>query len=212
MIKTNTGKNSLKIIAAILAGGKASRMDGIAKGLLVDAANVPWIERLIDELAKAGIREVVLSANGPQPYLRFGKTVVADRHAGVGPLGGIEAVLHHLAGRCDAVLFAPCDLPNFSAAEIRLLIQTYAMCQAKAGKKCVVMAETLECEHPLCAVVPTSVSPEISAAIEAGNYSVVRLWKTLGAVAVRVDKPERLTNINTHEDLLRWQQTAGSNE
>jgi molybdopterin-guanine dinucleotide biosynthesis protein A len=234
------GLEFMKIVAAILAGGKASRLGGIAKGLLPDAMNVPWIERLINELGRAGISEIVLSANEREPYARFGRTILADRHQNIGPLGGIEAVLQHLAARCEAVLFVPCDLPNITAVEFIALLAAYNAAQsARPGKGdshllptrgytgaprpsgCfaqkvavtfsgprIVMAETVENQHPLCAVVPNAILPDVSAAISAGDYGVLRLWKTLGAIAVRIDEPERLANINTQEELRRWQEGA----
>ncbi len=58
---------SMRISAAILTGGKASRLGGIVKGLLVGAGNAPLIEHLIGELAIAGIHQVILSTNEAQP-------------------------------------------------------------------------------------------------------------------------------------------------
>ena len=107
----------MRIAAAILTGGKASRLGGIVKGLLVGAGDIPLLERLISELAIAGVHEVILSANDLQHYARFGKPLVADLHPGSGPLGGIEASLDYLAKCCESVIFLPCDLPNISAVE-----------------------------------------------------------------------------------------------
>ena len=45
------------------------------------------------DLVIAGVPEVILSTNDPRPYVRFGRTTVADLHPGTGPLGGIEASL-----------------------------------------------------------------------------------------------------------------------
>jgi molybdenum cofactor guanylyltransferase len=191
----------MNIAAAILAGGKASRLGGIAKGLLPDAAEVPLLQRLLAELAIARIDEVILSANDPRPYAGFGKTVVADLHPGVGPLGGIEAALHHLAGRCEAVLFLPCDLPNLSAIEVTALIRAH-----ESAPDRIAMAETAENEHPLCAVVPVALLPAVSAAIAVGHYSVRRLWHELGASAVRIDNALSLLDLNTPADLRRWRQ------
>ena len=194
----------MRISAAILAGGKASRLGGIAKGLLVGAEDVPFLQRLISQLAIAGAHEVVLSANDPQPYAQFGKPVVADLHPGAGPLGGIDASLDYLADRCESVLFVPCDLPDFSAAEMVALLSAQ-----RSTPDRIVMAVTAESEHPLSAVVPVGVLPAVSSAVRAGRYGVGRLWRELAAVTVRFDDPARLLNINTPEDLHRWRQAAG---
>lgn len=191
----------MRIAASILTGGKAARLGGIAKGLLLDCREVPLIERLIGELAIAGVDNVILSANDPQPYAQFERTTVPDLHVGTGPLGGIEASLDHLAGRCESVVFLPCDLPNISVVEIGTLIRAH-----RSAPDRVVMAATAENEHPLCAVVPVGVLPAISAAIRAGRYGVGRLWHDLTAVTVYMDNAMSLLNINTPEDLHDWRQ------
>ena len=195
----------MRIAAAILTGGRASRLSGIVKGLLVGAGDVPLIERLINELAIAGVHEVILSANDPQHYARFGKPLVADLHAGSGPLGGIEASLDYLAKCCESVIFLPCDLPNLSAVEITALIRVH---QSTPDR--IVLAETLENEHPLCAVVPVGKLSAVSAAIRAGHYGVGRLWHELAATTVRMDNPASFLNINTPEDLHRWRPPGGA--
>ena len=193
----------MKISAAILSGGNASRVGGVAKGLLVGAGDVSLIGRLIGELAIAGVQEVILSANDPQSYARFGKPVVADRHPGSGPLGGIEASLDYLAGRCESVLFVPCDLPNLSAAEMTALVAAHRSMPDR-----IVMAATAEREHPLSAVVPVGALPAVSSAIRAGRYAVGRLWRELSAATVRFDDSASLLNINTPEVLHRWRQAS----
>ena len=108
----------LKILAAILAGGLATRLDGIAKGLLPTPQGT-IIERLIAELATAGVNDTIIVANDPQPYAALGKTIIGDLRPRVGPLGGIEAALAHAGEAYDAVLLLPCDLPKIAATEIR---------------------------------------------------------------------------------------------
>jgi molybdopterin-guanine dinucleotide biosynthesis protein A len=192
----------MKIAAAILAGGKASRLGGVAKGLLPDDGGVPVIRRLMDELAAAGITEVIVAANDAAAYAIFEKPIVADIHPGIGPLGGIEAALGHLASRCDAVVLLPCDLPNITACEILKLVHDH---QAVPDR--VVLAGSPEGRHPLCAVVPVGVLPRVVEAITAGQYEVGRLWRSLGARVVQIDDSRRLVNINTPEDLQQWRRS-----
>jgi len=193
----------MRVAAAVLAGGKASRLGFIAKGLLSDARGSTIMEHLIEELAITGIADIVISANAPQPYLAYGKPIIADNHPGVGPLGGIEAVLKRLALHAEAVIFVPCDLPNLTAHEMVALIHAY-----QEMPECVAFAKTIEGEHPLCAVVPVTILREVSQAIVREQYGVGRLWKTLGARGVRIDDSSRLVNLNTPEDLERWRQSS----
>ena len=194
----------MRFAAAILAGGAASRLGGIAKGLIIGVGNISWIQRLINELAIAGIEEVILSVNDRQPYLRIQKRLLPDWHPGRGPLGGIETVLQHFGKSHDSVLFLPCDLPSFSAAEMSLVMEAH---QSRPDR--IVMAETARSQHPLCAAVPVSVLPAVSAAIASGQCSVGRLWRELAAEAVRLPNSASLTDINTPETLSQWQKLAG---
>ena len=205
----------MHVAGAILAGGKASRLGGIAKGLLPGEGGISIVARLMAELEAAGIADVVISANDPQPYTVFGRPIVGDVHREIGPLGGIEAVLQYLAARCDGVVLLPCDLPNITAQEILKLLHVH---QTQPDR--IVVAGTLEadgirsmpatlCEHPLCAVVPVKVLPQISAAIAAAVYGVGRLWRSLDAVTVEIDDSAQLMNINTPEDLCGWRKSAG---
>lgn len=185
--------------AAILAGGKASRMGGIAKGLMPGESGISIVGRLIAELVAAGIADVVISANDPQPYASYGLPIIADVHREIGPLGGIEAVLQHLDSRFDRVVLLPCDLPAITVQEILKLLQVQ-----KERPDRIVAAAASDGEHPLCAVVPLAVLPKVSAAIASGAYGVGRLWKSLGCLTVQFDDASRLLNINTPDDLRRW--------
>ncbi len=60
--------SSEKIVAAILAGGKAKRFQGKAKGELELADGRTIVKRLLEELAVAKIDEIVIAANDPSSY------------------------------------------------------------------------------------------------------------------------------------------------
>ncbi len=189
----------MRIAAAILAGGKATRLGGIAKGLLSDIAGRHIVVRLVEQVFVAGIEDIVISANDAPLYEFLKRPIIVDRHADIGPLGGIEAVLIELAPRVDSVLFLACDLPNITSAEILRLVQSY-----RANPQRIAVACTNEGDHPLCAVVPAKVLPAVTAAIAAGSYGVGRLWGSVGASPVQIDDDARLLNINTPEDLHSW--------
>jgi molybdopterin-guanine dinucleotide biosynthesis protein A len=193
----------MRIAAAIIAGGKATRMDGVAKGLLRDAAGNTVVQRLLNQIDAAGIADVVISANEPHSYAELNLPIIADRHADIGPLGGIEAVLSNLSARCDCVLLFPCDLPNVTTNEILILLRSH---KESAGR--VIFAVTAEGDHPLCAVVPVTVLDNVKAAIAAGEYSVKRLWRSLGALPVEFDDSSRMMNLNTPDDVRRWQRIS----
>jgi molybdopterin-guanine dinucleotide biosynthesis protein A len=187
---------SLRILAAILAGGLATRLGGTAKGLLPTPQGT-IIERLFCQLAAAAIDEMIIVANDPGPYAAFGKTIIGDLRPRVGPLGGIEAALAHAGEAYDAVLLLPCDLPNISASEIRGLLEAFA----RDPRRAAVAVTSDGRQHPLCAVVPVALLPQVVQSIEAGQYGVSRLWTALGAAAAPVGDPVKLHNVNSPEDM-----------
>jgi len=192
----------LRTLAAILAGGLSTRLGRTAKGLLPTLQGT-IIERLIGELTTAGIGDIIIVANDPQPYAALGKTIIGDLRPRVGPLGGIEAALSHAADAYDSVLLLPCDLPNISATEIRGLLTAFA----RDPRQPAVAVTSDGRQHPLCAVVSVELLPQVVQTIEAGQYGVGRLWTALGAAAVPVGDPAKLYNINTPEDLNQWRKT-----
>ncbi len=167
--------------------------------MLAVAGGTSIIKCLLEQIAAAGIAEVVISANDFVPYVELNPPAIADRHTGIGPLGGIEAVLAELALRCDCVLLLPCDLPNITAQEILRLVRSY---EEAPGR--VAVAHTTEDDHPLCAVVPVTVLGDVRAAIAAGSYGVGRLWRSLGARRVEIADDSRMINLNTPDDLRAW--------
>jgi len=197
---------SSRTVGAILAGGTASRYGGTAKGLLEVRPGRTIVEHLIEEMSAAGVAEVVIVANTPEPYERFGRKVVPDLRPGNGPLGGIETALMHYGDSRDAVLFCPCDLPGLTRREISRLLAAY---RAKPGG--VVVAETDDFFwHPLCSVVHNDLLPRVTEALDRGVRSVHELWRQLGAVPVHFDDETPFFNVNTPEDLARWRATGGA--
>lgn len=192
-----------RILGAILAGGLASRMGGLAKGMLEIAPHLTVAERLLEQFARAGIDEVIISTNDPQPYRPLGKVIVPDLRQGMGPLGGIEAALAWSLGaprRFDAVGFLPCDLPGITAREISALVEAF-----QGGQAPIFVAETGKsfCQA-LCCIVHNGILPDISARIDAGRRGVSAAWRSMNAEAVHFDDEAPFANINTLDDLENW--------
>jgi len=101
----------MRILGAILAGGRSSRYGSNKALALLDG------RRLIDHVA-AGLGPHVdaLVLCGGTPLLD-GVPFVPDRPApDLGPLGGLNAALHHAAAHgFDAAVTIGCDMPVFPA-------------------------------------------------------------------------------------------------
>ena len=189
------------IAGAVLAGGNACRMQGIAKGTLKLDSGVSIIERLMGGMNQADISDIVIIANDPKPYKDYGVEIIADLRDDIGPIGGVETGLVSLAPRYDAVMFLPCDLPHFSVNHILKLKQAFLETSAPA-----VFATTSDQDwHPLCAVVDSSLAEQVSAAIDFGERRIRRVWQQVDAVRVQFPDESAFLNINSLEDVRRWQ-------
>ncbi len=189
-----------RIAGAILAGGKARRMGGIAKGMLSAGGSLSLIERLVVHLMRASVQEIIIVANDDHPYTRIGCAIVPDGRIEAGPLAGIEAALGYFTGRYDAVLCLPCDMPSLTWKEISALMAAFA----DTGGS-VIFAQTEDgARHPLCAVVRTALLDGISAALDRGELAVSDVWSQLGGFALHFDNPHAFVNLNSPGDVDAW--------
>lgn len=110
-----------ELTLGLLAGGSGSRLGGCAKGL-IEVEGRAALERLL-ELAPLAVR-VVLIANDPAPYARFGLETCADVVADRGAPGGVVTAL--LRARTPWVLVVACDMPFVTAVIARALLERAA--------------------------------------------------------------------------------------
>ena len=191
---------------AILAGGNAYRMGGIAKGAVQFDSGISIVERLINEMSDAGLSDIVIIANDPKPYQDYGVEIISDIRKGIGPMGGIETGLDFFTGRSDAVMFVPCDLPQISASQISALKQAFVETDAP-----VVFAATGDFFwHPLCAVVHNDLAADISTAIDQGERKIRKVWQQVNAQRVLFPDESAFLNINSITDVNKWRK--GENE
>ena len=102
---------------ALLAGGGATRMGGVPKGLLRLGGET--IAARSVRLFRTLFGPVILVANDPAPYAGLGVTVVQDVFRGRGAPGGLHAAL--AAARTPWTFVAGCDMPFLDADAISLL-------------------------------------------------------------------------------------------
>jgi len=199
---TNNSRHAWKLGGAILAGGRARRLDGIAKGLIPHDRGDSIVQRLFDQMIRAGVEQTVIASADIEAYRSLGHDIVADRRHDAGPLAGIEAALDHLSPQCNATIILPCDVPAVSTTEIRRLIDALLESDAQ-----VVYARTdHHFGHPLCAAVDNRILPEITAALDMSEHRPRKVWTRVAHLPVQFPDESIFRNLNTKEDLLRWQQ------
>jgi molybdopterin-guanine dinucleotide biosynthesis protein A len=105
-------------VAGVFVGGRGVRMGGLPKGLLRGPGGSTLVERWHAMLAELGVPVVLVGE--ADAYARLGLPVLKDEPPGIGPLGGLVALLRH-AGSVPALAFA-CDMPFVSRALVERLL------------------------------------------------------------------------------------------
>jgi len=184
---------------ALVAGGKATRLGGAAKGLL-RAGGEPIAARslrLFGELFAGAL----IVANDPAPYAALGAPIVADVVAGKGAPGGLHAAL--AAAPTPWVFTAGCDMPFLSREGILLLAAR------REGVEAVIVEWQGRLE-PLHAFWSRACLPYVARRLADGDPSLQSLGRGVRAAIVRegdwraVDPEGRaFENANTPADAAR---------
>lgn len=106
--------------AAILAGGKSSRM-GTEKAL-ISYLNQPLIARII-RILRPIFADICVVTNKPEVAAAAGLAAVPDQFENRGPLGGIHAAIQHFQAPTFVVA---CDMPFLCGDFIAFLTQNFA--------------------------------------------------------------------------------------
>ena len=186
------------LAAAILAGGRATRLGGANKAALPLGGT-----RIIDHQL-AALRqvagEVFIVAGDAAPYADLGVRVVPDVVAGAGPLGGIYTAI--VSSPCERTLVIGCDMPFLPLDLLRAL--------ARASDADVIIPRSGRGYEPLCAVYGKRCAEALRARIDRGALRASTLPQELrveeiGPEALATYDPHGLlfVNVNTPHDYER---------
>jgi len=168
----------MRILGAILAGGKAQRYGSDKAQALYRG------ERLIDRVARALLAqcEALVVCGREEP----GFTCIPDLpRPGMGPLGGLNAALHygHENG-FDLVLAAPCDIPDLPRDLVSELYGDGA---------------ALVASQPVVGLWPAALAEALDRFVLGDRLAVMAFADAVGARRVEIHPP--LSNVNRPEDL-----------
>ncbi|MES2054397.1 MAG: molybdenum cofactor guanylyltransferase [Pseudomonadota bacterium] len=170
----------MRILGAILAGG-ASRRFGSDKALAL-AFGKPLMGHAIDSLHAVVGHTVICGREWPS------MTSLADRPvSGLGPLGGLNAALHHARETgFDWVLSIACDTPFVAPDVLRSLIEYAAPGYIAA--------------HPVIGLWPTDRADLLEEMLGDATDCSMRGWaRRIAAQPLRGDV--EIANLNYPEDL-----------
>jgi molybdopterin-guanine dinucleotide biosynthesis protein A len=175
------------ILGLVLAGGESRRF-GTDKAL-AEVDGRPLIAHAIGSLAPHADTIVLCG----RPY--GGAPYIPDRPtAGLGPLGGLNAGLHHaLAHGHSHVLSIACDTPFIPATALGLLARQEGPCAIS--------------DHPVIGLWPASLGPALDRFLRDNDRRSMRAWmRQCHADELAV---EGIANINRPEDLRAYLAAKG---
>lgn len=190
-------KDSLhQFTAAVLAGGRSSRLG-------TDKAFLPWagrrlLDRQLDLLRTLGPTSLLISGRTGIDYAIAGASVVFDAVAGLGPIGGLAAVLEAVA--TPHVVVVAVDLPAMTPEFLRQLLH-----QRAEGTG--VVPRSAASWEPLAAVYPREILPLVRLHIERRELALHRLIDAGIAAGLLIEARIAgqflgvFRNVNTPKDL-----------
>ncbi len=188
--------------AAILAGGRARRMDGLDKSrLLVEGRAI--IVRQLDVLRRL-TPDVFIVATGAERFADLAVPVIPDALPDAGALGGLYTAL--ISARAGWIVVIACDMPFVTANALEVLAG-----EAVASGEDGAWARSTRGVEPLCACYRPAAAGRLRDLIERGERRLTAAGSVLTMRDVDVsrlggDGSDRLlTNVNTPEDYARVQ-------
>lgn len=168
------------ILGAVLAGGRSSRF-GSDKAMARMTDGRTLIDHVVVGLTPHVARIVICGREGG----------LADRpRPDLGPLGGLNAALHHALGeRFAGVLTTGCDMPVYPAELPAALVGSDAA-----------MLE----DQPLLGWWPAALAPALDAYLGEANNRSIRGWGERAGARIIAMPGLVLPNINRPEDLAQF--------
>jgi molybdopterin-guanine dinucleotide biosynthesis protein A len=189
----------VSISAIILAGGRAVRMGGLDKGLVLFRQK-PLITHVISRLTPQ-VDEIIINANRElETYKTLGYQVLQDEIADFsGPLAGIQLGLKYATN--DYLLTAPCDSPLLP---LDLADRLQAALLAHDADIAIVSSDGNT--HPVFCLCNKSVLSTLNDYLNHGGRKVSAWQQSLNHVYVDFsDCAEAFTNLNSQQDLADFE-------
>ena len=193
---------SRRITIGIFVGGQGTRMGGLAKGLLrVPGGSETLIERLLAQCARAAPEARLFLVGQAAPYAALPLPQLADAPAGIGPIGGLRALLlRALEDRSELALALACDLPFLDESVISLLL----LPSSAAAR----VPHTEGRLQPLAAAyAPAQALSAVDHALALGKHALMSVLDQLGTDLERIEfeaeRARALRDWDTPEDISR---------
>ncbi|KVN48645.1 molybdenum cofactor guanylyltransferase [Burkholderia territorii] len=194
---------SPSVTGLLLAGGRATRMDGADKGLqLLDGT--PLALHVLRRLSPQ-VDEMLISANrNADRYAELGapfdaRIVPDDTPDFPGPLAGLLAGMR--AARAPLVACSPCDTPYLPTDLVARLLAALDAHQADIAMAVTVDAQQARSPQPTCALLRTSLTDDLAAGLAAGERKVRAWYARHKTVEVEFCDERAFYNANSWQEL-----------
>lgn len=149
----------MKFSAALLAGGKSTRMGRDKAGLQMPDGKLLW-QHQVDTLIASGASEIVISGPLDGIYAHSGYRIIPDESTSCGPIGGLRSCLRKIES--SHLLLLAVDLPQMTPAYLRQLWE-----KCSTGKGVVAQGKVFE---PMAAFYPYESLSLLEMRVARGNY------------------------------------------
>ena len=192
----------MDITGLILAGGRGSRMGHVDKGLQ-PFRGMPMVQHVLQRL-QPQVAHIIINANrSPAEYAALGYPVFADAMPDfAGPLAGLQTGLMHCA--TPYLVTAPCDSPFLPTDLVARLLASIQKQRADIAVA-VTGGATQRQAHPVFCLANTSVLPHLNAYLQNGGRKFDGWYATLAVAEVHFDDEAAFRNINTLDELGRYE-------
>jgi molybdopterin-guanine dinucleotide biosynthesis protein A len=191
-----------QITGLILAGGRGSRMGHVDKGLQA-FRGAPMALHVMMRL-QPQVGQMMINANqNLGPYESFGLPVWPDEMQGFeGPLAGMQTGLIH----CDTeyMVTAPCDSPFLPTDLVARLAEGMESKGVDLAYAVTGEGDTHQ-SHPVFCLMRASLLPSLEAYLRSGARKIEAWYAKENAAQVRFADEAAFRNINTLEELRRYE-------
>ena len=190
----------MSITAIILSGGRATRMSGVDKGLVL-LQQKPLVQYVIERLIPQ-TDEILVNANREiDQYQSLGYPVLEDEDSTngiadfIGPLAGFSLGLKH--AQHEYLLTVPCDSPLLPMDLADRLLASLIAQNAD-----IAVAASDGNAHPVFSLCKRNVLPSLTSYLLQGGRKVSAWQKSLDYIEVDFsDNADAFINLNTFDEL-----------
>ncbi|MFC7287168.1 molybdenum cofactor guanylyltransferase MobA [Herminiimonas glaciei] len=194
-----------QITGLILAGGRGTRMGTVDKGLQL-FRDAPMALHVLMRLSPQ-VGYIMINANqNIAPYEGFGVPVWQDEMQGfAGPLAGLQTGLIHC--ETDYLVTSPCDSPFLPTDLVQRLADGLEQNNADLAVAVTGSGDTRQA-HPVFCLVKASLLPHLTLYLQEGGRKFDKWYSSLAAAEVHFEDEDAFRNINTLDDLRKYETTA----